>query len=74
MDDADIANDRALWEMERRLQELRSKPRLIAPEMCVDCDEPNAPARRALGLPRCIDCQRFLEVRSRSHASNSASG
>ena len=74
MDEVDIANDRAMMELERKIAEMRARPQTIAPPLCIQCDEPNAPARRALGLSRCIDCQRRLEVRSRSHSMSASSG
>lgn len=67
-DEADIANEYAMREIEARIAEVRNRPQVQAPELCIDCDEPNSPQRRALGLPRCLECAQLIEFRARQWA------
>ena len=55
-DEADIANDFILAEMERRLAEHRAARSKPAPLECEECEEPIPPLRRDLGLRFCVDC------------------
>lgn len=64
-DEVDIANDRAQQILDAKIASVRAKQRTEAPELCVDCEEPNLPERRALGLALCIDCARLQERRAR---------
>lgn len=67
-DEADIANDYAMRDIEMRIAEVRNRPRIEAPELCIECEEPNLPPRRALGLPRCLECAQLAEFRARQWA------
>jgi hypothetical protein len=48
--DVDIANDRAQQLLDAQIAAVRAKQRTQAPELCIECEEPNLPARRELGL------------------------
>lgn len=67
-DDVDIANDRAMRDLELRIAEVRARKPVQAPEHCTECEEPNLPARRALGLSLCVECARLRERRARLFA------
>lgn len=60
-DEADIANDAIMAEIDRRIAEQRAAANRPPVEDCQDCDEPIPPARRALRLQLCIDCARRRE-------------
>ena len=65
MDEADIANDAILVDMERRLalhQAAANKPALTN---CEECDEPITPARQKLRLQLCLDCALLRERAAR---------
>lgn len=64
-DEADIANDAAMADLERRLAAHRAALSRPAPELCAECEDPIPSERRALGLRLCIDCARLLERRAR---------
>lgn len=67
-DEADIANDHAMRDLELRIAEVRSRKRTEAPELCIDCEEPIPEPRRKLGLPRCLECAQLLEFRAKQWA------
>lgn len=61
MDDADIASERSEQILAAQIAAVRARQQTAAPENCIDCDEPNLPQRRALGLPRCYECAAYRE-------------
>jgi len=61
MDEADIANDRVLLEMELKLREMRSRMTTSTRTTCKDCEDPIHPARIALSYALCIHCARDRE-------------
>lgn len=69
-DEADIANDAIMADMERRLAEHRAAMAKPAPQDCEDCEEPIPSARRQLGLRLCIDCATDRERRRRFFAKD----
>lgn len=64
-DEADLANDAAMADMERRIAAHRAAQSRPAPENCAECEEPIPSERRRLNLRLCIDCARFMERRAR---------
>lgn len=65
MDEADIANDAILADMERRIALQRAAANKPPTETCVECDEPITPARQKLRLQLCLDCALLRERASR---------
>lgn len=65
MDEADIANDAILADMERRIAEQRAAANKPALTHCAECDEPIPPARQKLRLQLCLDCALLRERASR---------
>lgn len=65
MDEADIANDAILADIERKIAEQRAAINKPPVEMCVECDEPITPARQKLRLQLCLDCALLRERASR---------
>lgn len=61
MDEADIANDSILADMERRLARLQAAANKPPKTNCEKCDEPITPARQKLRLDLCFDCALLLE-------------
>lgn len=61
MDEADIANDRMMQDLEIRLAEQRAKVKPYGPELCRDCGEQMLELRRQLGLQVCVECARLIE-------------
>jgi RNA polymerase-binding transcription factor DksA len=70
-DEVDALNERAAVEAEwiRRDQEVMAARRASQPQLtfCEDCEEDLPPLRLQLHCPRCIDCQRAFERRSRQY-------
>ena len=60
-DEADIANDAILADMERRIAAQRAAATRPPVTECDDCDEPINPARQALRLRLCVDCAQWRE-------------
>jgi hypothetical protein len=67
-DEVDIANDRAQQLLDAQIAAVRAKQRTEAPELCVECEEPNLPARRELGLSLCLECAQLRERLARLFA------
>lgn len=65
MDEADIANDAILADLERRIAEQRAAANKPALTHCQECDEPITPARQKLRLQLCLDCALLRERASR---------
>ncbi len=65
-DEADIANDAILADMERRIAQQRAAANKPATTHCVECEEPITPARQKLRLDLCIDCAQLRERASRA--------
>lgn len=65
MDEADIANDAVIADMERRLAEHRAARAKPAPENCEDCEEPIPQLRRDLRLRLCVECATAREKAGR---------
>ena len=61
MDEADIANDMIMLEMNYRIAEVQAQTSRPAPENCERCDDPITPARRALNLRLCLECAKLKE-------------
>lgn len=61
MDEADVANDMIMREMNYRIAEVQAATARPSPETCERCDEPITPARRALNLRLCIECAKLRE-------------
>ena len=60
-DEADIANDAILADMERRIALQRAVANRPPVEFCEECEEPVTLARQKLNLRLCIDCAQLLE-------------
>ncbi len=65
MDEADVANDMIMREMNYRIAAVQAVTARPSPENCERCDDPITPARRALNLRLCIECARLQERRDR---------
>lgn len=65
MDEADIANDAIMVDMERRLALFRAAVNKPALANCEECDEPITPARQKLRLQLCLDCALLRERAAR---------
>ncbi len=65
MDEADVANDMIMREMNYRIAAVQAVTAKPSPENCERCDEPITPARRALNLRLCIECARLRERQAR---------
>ena len=65
MDEADVANDMIMREMNYRIAEVQAATARPSPEACERCDEPITPARRALNLRLCIECAKLRERSNR---------
>ena len=64
-DEADIANDAILADMERRIQAQRAAANRPPVDNCEECEEPIASGRRDLGLRVCLDCAVLRERTAR---------
>ena len=60
-DEADIANDTIMADLDRRIAQQRAQANKPAVTHCEQCEEPITPARQALRLQLCIDCARRRE-------------
>jgi len=65
MDEADIANDAILADMERRIAIQRAAANRPPVTHCEECEEPITPARQKLGLHLCLDCAQLRERANR---------
>lgn len=65
MDEADIANDAILADLERRIALQRAAANKPALTNCEECDEPITPARQKLRLQLCLDCALLRERAAR---------
>lgn len=65
MDEADIANDAILADMERRIALQRAAANKPTVEFCQECEEPITPARQKLRLQLCLDCAMLRERAAR---------
>lgn len=61
MDEADIANDAILADLERRIAEQRAAANKPPLTHCDECDELIPPARQKLRLQLCLDCALLRE-------------
>lgn len=61
MDEADVANDMIMREMNYRIAAVQAVTANPSPADCERCDKPITPARRALNLRLCIECARLRE-------------
>lgn len=64
-DEADIANDAIMADIERRIALQRTAANRPPASHCDECDEPLPPARVALHLRLCIDCAQLRERTAR---------
>lgn len=64
-DEADIANDAILADMERRIAAQRAAANRPPVTECEECEEPITPARQQLRLRVCLDCALLRERASR---------
>lgn len=55
-DEADIANDAILADLEGRIALQRAAANCPPVSDCQECEEPITPARQALRLQLCLDC------------------
>lgn len=60
-DEADIANDAMLADLERKIALQRAAANKPPLTHCEECEEPITPARQALRLQLCLDCARRRE-------------
>lgn len=67
-DEIDIANDRILADMERRIAAARQKKNELGSALCEECEEPMPMARRQIGATLCIECAKRREYRQRLYA------
>ena len=61
MDEADVANDMIMREMNYRIAAVQAATANPSPQNCERCDDPITPTRRALNLRLCIECARLKE-------------
>lgn len=64
-DEADIANDAMMADLERRLEAHRAANNRPPVADCVECEEPIEPGRVILRLRLCLECARLRERRAR---------
>ena len=64
-DEADIANDAILADLERRIAAQRAAANRPPATECDECEEPIEPARVALRLRLCLDCAVLRERAAR---------
>jgi RNA polymerase-binding transcription factor DksA len=64
-DEADIANDAILADLERKIAMQRAAANKPPLTHCEECDEPITPARQKLRLQLCLDCAQLRERASR---------
>lgn len=64
-DEADIANDAIMADLDRRIAQQRAQANKPAVTHCEQCEEPITPARQALRLQLCLDCAQLRERASR---------
>lgn len=67
-DEADIANDAILADLERRLEAHRAAQNRPPVAECDECEEPIEPGRVALRLRLCLECARLRERRAKLFA------
>lgn len=67
-DEIDIANDRILADMQRRIDAARKKTAELGSEFCEECEDDMPPARRAIGAKLCIECAKRAEYAARLFA------
>lgn len=60
-DEADIANDAIMADLERRIAIQRAAANRPPVTHCTQCEEPIPLGRQKLGLQLCIDCAQLLE-------------
>lgn len=60
-DEIDIANDRILADIERRVAAARKQPVELGNEFCEECEDEMPSERRAIGAKLCIECQKRAE-------------
>jgi RNA polymerase-binding transcription factor DksA len=62
-DEIDVANDRILADIERRIAAARQTPVERGPETCMneDCGDDMPEERRAIGAKICVDCAKRAE-------------
>ena len=65
MDEADIANEAILADLERKIAAQRAAANKPPLELCAECDEPITPARQKLRLQLCLDCALLRERTNR---------
>ena len=65
MDEADIANDAILADLERKIALQRAAANKPPMTNCEECDEPITQARQKLCLQLCIDCAQLRERAAR---------
>ena len=68
MDEIDIANDRILADMQRRIDAARKKTNELGAELCVECEDEMPMARRQIGAKLCIECAQRAEYTARLFA------
>jgi RNA polymerase-binding transcription factor DksA len=69
-DEIDIANDRILADIERRIQAARKTAVERGPEFCSneDCGDEMPEERRAIGAKICIECAKRAEYMKRLYS------
>lgn len=67
-DEADIANDAIMADLERRIAAHRAAANRPPVTECEDCEEPIEPGRVTLRLRCCLSCAKLREHRGRLFA------
>lgn len=67
-DEIDIANDRILADIERRVAAARKQPTLPGAEICDECEDDIPTERQAIGARLCIECQKRAEYMKRLYS------
>lgn len=60
-DEIDIANDRILADIEKRIAAARKQPVEPGLANCEECEDDMPPERQAIGARLCIECARRAE-------------
>lgn len=67
-DEIDIANDRILADIERRIAAARQKQGEPGLKNCEECEDDMPPERQAIGAKLCIECAKRAEYLKRLYS------
>ncbi|HBR2697747.1 TPA: TraR/DksA family transcriptional regulator [Klebsiella pneumoniae] len=68
-DSMDLVQQRVEENLQRHIQNARTRKPGIARVLCIDCDEPIPTARRQAipGVQCCVTCQEIAELKSKNY-------